>query len=306
VISTTPAPLTIGVDPTTSITVTFSEVMDGTTLTTNTNDTTCSGTVQLSTDDFATCVQMQGPPSTGDDITYTVTPASALASATTYAVRVLGSVSDGGGTPMGGDFDDDGFVIRYYHTITIDGVNDFTADETFSSTTLGHTGYVAWDDTHVYLGMSSPDLGSNSPFVWFVSYLGGMPGSTTGVLYNTQQPLLPFAAGYHTRWKASDDFGGTLAWNGNAWANANFGPIVNSGDVATAGSFVELRIAWTDIGAPDMLELAMGMLREQPFNEASWAGVPAGAYVDSYDPDIGSYYEFDVLGSTLPAEHSPL
>ena len=43
-----------------SFSVTFSEIMDATTFTTNTSDTTCSGTFQVSSDNFATCVKMTG------------------------------------------------------------------------------------------------------------------------------------------------------------------------------------------------------------------------------------------------------
>jgi hypothetical protein len=46
--------------PTLSFSVTFSEIMDATTITTNTSDTTCSGTFQVSSDNFATCAKMTG------------------------------------------------------------------------------------------------------------------------------------------------------------------------------------------------------------------------------------------------------
>jgi len=46
--------------PTLSFSVTFSEIMDATTMTTNTSDTTCSGTFQVSSDNFATCAKMTG------------------------------------------------------------------------------------------------------------------------------------------------------------------------------------------------------------------------------------------------------
>ena len=46
--------------PTLSFSVTFSEIMDATTFTTNTSDTTCSGTFQVSSDNFATCAKMTG------------------------------------------------------------------------------------------------------------------------------------------------------------------------------------------------------------------------------------------------------
>jgi hypothetical protein len=50
----------------------------------------------------------------------------------------------------------------------------------------------------------------------------------------------------------------------------------------------------------------LGMLREQNLDEASWAAVPDGSYVDGYGPDYAQYFEFDRLGATLPVDHVPL
>lgn len=305
--STTPADLATGVAPDAAIEVTFSEPMAPATITTNTANDACSGALQLSADGFATCVRMAAAPATGDDVTFTLAPAAPLASATTYQLRVLGDVTDAGGTPMGADFTTaTGFVVRYFHTIVIDGVNDFTADETFTTSTVGHSGYVAWDDAYVYLGMTSPDLGGSSNQVWMVGYLGGAMGSTTGVQYNTQQPLLPFDARWHVRWRASDDYGGALEWTGASWTNPGFGPTAGSRDIGFGGSFVEMRVAFADLEDPVTLPLHLGMLREQNGNEASWAAVPAGSYVDGYDPSYTQYFEFDVLGSTVPADHAAI
>jgi hypothetical protein len=307
VLATTPGDLATGVAPDTSVSISFSAVMDAATLTTNTADEACSGTLQVSLDDFQSCVPMAAAPTSDDEQTFTVTPATPLASATEYQIRVLASVTDAEGTAMAEDFTTDaGFAIRYFHTIEIDGINDFAADETFLSSTLGHVGYIAWDADYLYLGMNSPDLAGNDPQTWFVAYLGGVPGSDAGVLYNTQQPLLPFDARWHLRWKASDDFGGALEWTGASWLDPGFGPIAGSDDVASSGSFVELRVAWAELDAPELIEVHLGMLREQEFAEASWAAVPAGSHVDSYDPDYGSYYQFDRHGSTVPGDHEPL
>ena len=59
-------------------------------------------------------------------------------------------------------------------------------------------------------------------------------------------------------------------------------------------------------GCCGALDLHMGMLREQAFNEASWAAIPSNSYVDAYDPNYAHYFEFDVIGSTLPNDHAPL
>ena len=79
----------------TTISVTFSEMMDNTSITTNTSDTSCSGTVQVSADSFSTCVQMSSSPTeSNDNKTFTVTPSSSLSYTTTYKIRVTTGVKD--------------------------------------------------------------------------------------------------------------------------------------------------------------------------------------------------------------------
>ena len=256
VVSTTPADQDEGVDKDTTIEITFSEAMDPTSLTANIMNTNCTGSLQVSSDGFMTCVRMVQAPSTGDNLTFSVTPDNPLLSATEYQIRVLASVTDAGGTNMLADFTTgQGFIVRYFHTIVMDGINDFDPDETFASSTQGHTGYVAWDEGYLYLGFDSPDLASADPMTWFVAYLGGSPGSASGVLYNTQEPALAFEARWHMRWKASADFGSGLVWDDNqmSWQNAGFGPIADSDDVVASGSYVEMQIAWSDLGDPQLI-----------------------------------------------------
>lgn len=304
VASLSPDNLDSGVPGAALVAIAFDEAMDPATLTTNDADDSCSGTIQVSADDFATCVQMSGPPSTGDDITFSVGPASLLESSTVYRVRVLDEATDAGGTPMAEDFTTpDGFEVRYFHTIEIDGDNDFNADEAFeTSSGAAHTGYVAWNDSHITFGMQSPDVATSNAEVWFVVYIGGAVGSNEGVTYNTQTPTLPFEAQYHVRWRADDGFTGALEWDGDSWATPGW--TINPGDVFHTGDFVEIRIDTIDLGSPQYVPVVMGILRETALDEASWGGVPSGAYDDGYDPDFAVYYEFDLMASATPGEYS--
>ncbi len=73
----------------------FDEAVEATTLTTNTSDSVCSGTLQVSADDFSTCLQMLSDPQPDSDIKgFTVTPISQLDYDTTYKVKVTVSVTD--------------------------------------------------------------------------------------------------------------------------------------------------------------------------------------------------------------------
>ena len=82
--------------PTLSFSVTFSEIMDATTFTTNTSDTTCSGTFQVSSDNFATCAEMTGLSFTISNSykTFTLDRSESLNNQLTYKFRVTSGATD--------------------------------------------------------------------------------------------------------------------------------------------------------------------------------------------------------------------
>ena len=89
--------------PATTVAVTFSENMATGSVTTNTSDTTCSGSFQLS-DNFTTCIKMSAAPVASDnDTIFTITPASSLSAATTFKVKITTSVTDISCNTLGSD-----------------------------------------------------------------------------------------------------------------------------------------------------------------------------------------------------------
>ena len=91
--------------------VTFSKKISTSTATANTSDTTCSGSFQLSSDNFTTCVQMSATPSaSNDDKTFTSTPADNLISLTTYRHKVTTSAKDRGGNSLAEAYTTNGFT----------------------------------------------------------------------------------------------------------------------------------------------------------------------------------------------------
>lgn len=78
-----------GVRPTTAVAFRFSEAMAAATLTAQTSDGACSGSLQLSADDFATCVGFTtaAPAASAGDTTFTLTPAAPLAILGQYRLR---------------------------------------------------------------------------------------------------------------------------------------------------------------------------------------------------------------------------
>lgn len=291
-----------GVAADTTIAIDFSAAMAAPSLVAD--DGSCSGSVQLSTDDFASCEAIADVALQRGDTRAVITPAAALPSTANVRVRVTPDATAADGAPLAATYESAGFVVRYFHTIAIDGVDDWHGDETFATSTMGHSAYVAWDDAYVYLAMRSPDVAVPNDQVWVVVYFGGAAGSSDGVLYNTQQPALPFAAQWHWRWRASNDFTDVLEFDGMSWQSGGWA--IAMGDVWQSGELLELRVARSDLGDPDQLELHMGIVREQALDEASWAAFPSGSYVDGYDPDYGEYWSFDLQGSVAPGAHVPL
>ena len=93
--STDPVDGATNVPNNTNALIVFNRAANTSTITTNTADTSCSGSLQLSNDNFATCVQMAGPPvANGSDTAFTLSPAVPLAGGTTYKTRVTTAAQD--------------------------------------------------------------------------------------------------------------------------------------------------------------------------------------------------------------------
>ena len=102
---------------TNNISVTFSKAMDNTSVTTNTDNTTCSGSFALSSDNFSSCVQMSSSPSSSNsDKTFTVDPSDNLSYSTTYKIRVTTGVKDTAGNTLSSQYEtSSGFTILFTH-----------------------------------------------------------------------------------------------------------------------------------------------------------------------------------------------
>ena len=173
-----PADGAIVVSTNTTVSVTFSGVMDASTATTSTSST-CSGNLQISTDNFASCVP--AAISTSDDTTFTLTPTSPLGSTRLYQLLATEDLASAGGAWLV-PFTSAGFTTRYAHTILIDGTNDFDPANEIDSSTTSAKVLVSFDDTHLYLGLEHGDIlvgGSGNKFVYFL--LSTDPTLSTGM-----------------------------------------------------------------------------------------------------------------------------
>lgn len=138
VASTSPANNANNVATGATISVTFSEAMNPSTVKALTGTTTCtvgSPTILVSTDaGFSTCIPMtSATPTTSDNLTFTMTPSSALSTATTYYIRVTTGVQDTVGNALAAQFQTaNGFTTALAPALTI---NSFTpASGTYNTT----------------------------------------------------------------------------------------------------------------------------------------------------------------------------
>jgi len=172
--STSPADSDTSVSLNRTISLTFSEAMDSASVTTNTSGTTCSGTLQVSSDSFSTCVQMSSSPTVSNSYqTFTVTPSSDLSVLTTYKIRVTTGVTDSTRNTLSSQYEtSNGFTTG----TTVDtnspsnptiSINSGAATTTSTSVTLtisatDDVGITAFYASEASSTLSSSDSGWNS------------------------------------------------------------------------------------------------------------------------------------------------
>ena len=126
VVSISPADGATGIAVSAGVTVTFNEAMDETSITVNSTDTRCTGSIQISADNFANCIRLSAEITVSSDKTaFTFSPVSGLAYNATYKIKVTTSVADANGNAFGSEFTmDNGFssIVAYSIGGTIRGL----------------------------------------------------------------------------------------------------------------------------------------------------------------------------------------
>ena len=113
--------------------------MNTTTVTTNTSDYSCSGTLQVSSDSFSTCVKMSSSPSVSNSYkTFTVSSSDNLSYSTTYKIRVTTGVKDTSGNTLSSQYEtSNGFTTNRIFVIA--GNNSNNLSNYLTSTDNGTT-----------------------------------------------------------------------------------------------------------------------------------------------------------------------
>jgi Secretion system C-terminal sorting domain len=191
-----------------------------------------------------------------------------------------------------------------YHTITINGTDDFDTDENFSTSSGGFTGYVTWDASNLYVGMNGSDVSySGTAKVVFI-YIDTDPqltptsgiGSTNSISWGITNTL-PFTANYGFYWKNSwewglrkyDDFSSNITYSG--------------GSPGRNGEMVEFKIPFSDIGSPSQIYFVMYF--QDSDNGALnwvWANVPSTNTGGQGSQTLSHYYSFTLTSGETPNE----
>jgi hypothetical protein len=183
----------------------------------------------------------------------------------------------------GMDDDCDGQVDEtcYGHAIAIDGTNDFTPQEAFTTTSgSSYTAYVTWDASNLYVAYQGPDVGAAGR--WLLVYLDVGPGGLgTGTLINTQQVTLP--VGFPADWQIATRLDGSFqgVWNvqSGAWVMTSTSPALT---FARSGTFIELAVPRAAIGNPAAAGVVALLMNETAGSEWSYAGLWPDAFPDGY------------------------
>lgn len=173
------------------------------------------------------------------------------------------------------------FVATSYHTITIDGVNDFISDETFATSSSGYTAYVTWDANNIFLGYSGSDIGSGeSDKKWVIFYfdtdanlnpLSGN-GTTDAIGFNTQDWVLPFTADYMIQIRTDEGSNLMKRFNGSTWVDISGHnmQIFDNDD----SNFIEIKIPRSTLNNPTKVYVLGYFVNEQTWSEWTYASFP--------------------------------
>jgi len=203
------------------------------------------------------------------------------------------------------DADTDTDPLPFSLALTVDGDrSDWSAPILFANSGGVGEAAITWDSQALFVGVDHPDIQSGTGEHWVHIYIGNStPGSTTGLLFNTQAPALPFQANHVIAWKMDDSYAALFSWNGSDWApddtwfTGATGAVVAESNV---NQVVEFRLPRGVLGVGTSVEFAMSMVFEGAANESTYAAVPADTLNDGYDPDFSTRFVFDLASPADP------
>lgn len=200
-------------------------------------------------------------------------------------------------------------AAQSYHTITIDGNNDFNPSNEKFNTTSGTTilGYVTWDKEYLYVGLSgsTPAGSMTDPTRAFHFYIDTDPqqnpllgsGSSAGDAW-LWNPTLPFTANYHYVFKTEGNIEVKKTFDGSLWQNTDFYTQNWKGS-----GYWEARIKIRDIGSPKQINLLV-YVEEDWVGGTICGGIPENLFTNTTTQGAitfnNSYLNFYLIDQMLP------
>jgi hypothetical protein len=235
--------------PATTVSATFSKKMATGSVTTNTSDTTCSGSFQLSSDNFTTCSKMSETPSASDNATtFTATPTDNLSGGTTFKLRITTSAKDTYSNSLASTYTTDGFTTSPSGTGTIKGSVKMDNGSVFSGVTVsfsmyGSTVTTAETDSNGDFNKSSLGLGIYTLTYTETNYL---PAIQSGTLATDNQTLVAATQTMLSSSCSGGDISGKIkdAVTGNALSDVSIS--VRSGKNVRSGDTISGKTDTTD------------------------------------------------------------
>ena len=235
--------------PATTIAVTFSETISTSSITTNTTDTTCSGSFQLSSDNFTTCVKMSATPSASDNnTTFTATPKDNLSGGTIFKLRITTSAKDTSSNSLVSTYTTNGFTTSPSGTGIIKGSVKMDNGSAFSGITVsfsiyGSTVTTEETDSNGNFNKSSLGLGMYTLAYTETNYLTAIQSGTLAtnnqtLVAATQTMLSDSCSGGNISGKIKD------AVTGNPLSNVTMS--VRSGKNVRTGNTISGKTDTTD------------------------------------------------------------
>jgi hypothetical protein len=235
--------------PATTVAVTFSNKMATGSVTTNTSDTSCSGSYQLSSDNFTTCIKMSATPSASDnDTAFTATPADNLSNGTTFKLRITSSAKDTSSNSLVSTYTTNGFTTSPSGSGIIKGSVKMDNGSAFSGITVsfsiyGSTVTTEETDSNGNFNKSSLGLGMYTLAYTETNYLTAIQSGTLGtdnqtLVAATQTMLSSSCSGGDISGKIND------AVTGNALSDVSIS--VRSGKNVRSGDTISGKTDTTD------------------------------------------------------------
>jgi len=238
-----------GVSISDNIVLTFSKAMDTTSVTTNTSNTSCSGSFQVSSDSFSNCIQMSSSPSSSNSYkTFTLDPSDNLSYSTTYKIRVTTGVKDTSGNTLSSQYETSsgftsgGLFLTWGNSGTILTSLDGTTWDNRTSGTSNHLyGVIYGKGTFVAVGASGTIITSSDGTIWDNRTSGtsnglyevthGTYGNNTFVTVGPSGTILSSSDG--TTWDNRTSGTSVTLW-GVTYGNSTFVTVGSSGVILSS------------------------------------------------------------------------